>query len=186
MRGNMATLLQTLPQQGRLDQILLRPKRDVAMQSVSEAQVIAGQGLLGDRFQGRVDSKRQITLFQTENLAVLASLIHVDQIDPLLLRRNLLVSGINLNALSGRQFRIGDVLLEGAAHCHPCSRMEKALGPGGFNAMRGIGGLCTRIIEGGTIRVGDVIIAMEAANPEKTATPVSEKNKPQQSSLPLS
>lgn len=177
MRGNMATLLATLPQQGQLDQILLRPARDVPMQSVKKANVIVGQGLEGDRFQGRVDSKRQITLFQAENLSVLASLLHIDHIDPLILRRNLLVSGINLNALSGRQFRIGNVVLQGAAHCHPCSRMEKALGPGGFNAMRGIGGLCTRVIAGGFIEVGDRVIAEPEAETEKTV---------QQTSLPLS
>lgn len=159
MRGNMATLLATLPQQGRLEQILLRPKRDIPMQSVTTANVIIGQGLEGDRFSGRADSKRQITLFQSENLAVLAALLHVAHVDPLLLRRNLLVSGINLNALSGRQFRIGNVILKGAAHCHPCSRMEKTLGAGGFNAMRGIGGLCTQVIEGGTLQVGDRVIA---------------------------
>jgi hypothetical protein len=105
------------------------------------------------------DSKRQITLFQAEHVAVLASLLHRETLDPVLLRRNLLVRGISLHALSGRRFRIGEVVLEGAGQCHPCSRMEAVLGPGGFNAMRGIGGLCVRIIEGGSIRVGDRVQA---------------------------
>ncbi|NHN37258.1 MOSC domain-containing protein [Pseudomaricurvus alcaniphilus] len=157
MRGQMAKLLATLPQQGTLEQILVRPARDVPMQSVAAAQVRRGEGLVGDRFKGRLDSKRQITLFQAENLPVLASLLHRETLDPALLRRNLVVRGISLHALSGRRFRIGQVLLEGAGQCHPCSRMEAALGPGGFNAMRGIGGLCARIIEDGVIRVGDPV-----------------------------
>ena len=74
-----------------------------------------------------------------------------------MLRRNLLVSGIPLIALKGRRFRIGDVLLEGTESCDPCSRMEAALGPGGYNAMRGHGGLCARIIEGGRLRLGDAV-----------------------------
>ena len=75
------------------------------------------------------------------------------------LRRNVLVSGIPLIALKGRRFRIGDVLLEGTDPCDPCSRMEDALGPGGYNAMRGMGGLCARILEGGSLRVGDAVVA---------------------------
>ena len=153
----MEKLLTTLPQTGSLEMILLRPARDVTMHSVDKAEVRFGLGLVGDRFSGRVDSKRQVTLFQWENLAVLASILQRDELDPALLRRNLLVRGINLHALSGRQFRIGEVMLEGAGQCHPCSRMEAALGPGGFNAMRGMGGLCARVVTEGTIRVGDKV-----------------------------
>ena len=142
--------------------ILLRPARDVPMQLVEEAKVRFGQGLVGDRFQGRADSKRQLTLFQWENLAALASMLHREQLDPALLRRNLMVRGINLHALSGRQFRIGEVILEGAGQCHPCSRMEAALGPGGFNALRGIGGLCARVVTEGTIRVADPVALLQA------------------------
>ncbi len=90
---------------------------------------------------------------------MLASLLHRGSIDPGLLRRNLLVSGINLNALMKRRFRIGDVVLEGTVACHPCSRMEEALGPGGFNAMRGLGGLCARVVEGGYLHIGDGVLA---------------------------
>ena len=74
------------------------------------------------------------------------------------LRRNVVVSGIPLIALKGRRFRIGDVLLEGTDPCDPCSRMEAALGAGGYNAMRGMGGLCARILEGGSLRLGDAVI----------------------------
>ena len=71
----------------------------------------------------------------------------------------MLVSGIPLVALKGRRFRIGELLLEGTDDCDPCSRMEDALGPGGYNAMRGMGGLCARILEGGSLRVGDAVVA---------------------------
>lgn len=159
MRSTMRELIGILPQQGTLDAILIRPARHQSMRALDAAEIRAGEGIVGDRFSGRVDSKRQVTLFQAENLAVLASLLHRESVDPALLRRNLLVRGINLHALSGRRFRIGEVVLEGAAQCHPCSKMEKVLGAGGFNAMRGIGGLCARVVSGGHIHIGDAVSA---------------------------
>lgn len=153
----MARLFDTLPQRGTLETILLRPDRNLEMQSTRKVEVIPGVGLVGDRFKGNVDSKRQVTLFQLENLSVLTSVLHAEAIDPRALRRNLLIRGINLNALHGRQFRVGEVVLEGTVACHPCSKMEKVLGPGGYNAMRGIGGLCARVICGGFIQVGDEV-----------------------------
>jgi len=70
------------------------------------------------------------------------------------------VSGLNLLALKNRQIQIGDeVILDITGECHPCSRMEEELGPGGYNAMRGYGGLTAHIAQGGVIRVGDVVQA---------------------------
>jgi MOSC domain-containing protein YiiM len=100
-------------------------------------------------------------LIQAEHLAVLGALLRRGPVDPTLLRRNLLVRGVNLLALKGRRFRIGDALLEGTGPCPPCSRMEEVLGPGGYNAMRGHGGLNARVIEGGVIRLGDALIPIE-------------------------
>ncbi len=165
MRGNIKKLLDTLPQTGTLEQILLRPERKAPMVMVDSVLAQPGQGLEGDRFSGQAESKRQVTLFQAENLALLASVMRETRIDPALLRRNLIVRGINLHALSGRLFHIGSAIFEGAGQCHPCSRMEAALGPGGFNAMRGIGGLCARVVEAGQLRVGDAIrVAEESKN----------------------
>ena len=70
-----------------------------------------------------------------------------------------MVSGLNLLALKGKTFRIGDVVLEYTGLCHPCSKMEAALGPGGYNAMRGHGGITTRVIEGGEVALGDSVLA---------------------------
>jgi MOSC domain-containing protein YiiM len=113
-------------------------------------------GLLGDRYAGG-SGKRAVTLIQAEHLPAIAALSGHARVDPALLRRNLVVSAIPLIALRERRFRIGEVLLEGTGECDPCSRMEAALGPGGYNAMRGHGGLTARVIQGGRIRVGDAV-----------------------------
>ena len=84
-------------------------------------------------------------------------------VDPALVRRNIVVSGLNLLALKNRQFRLGEVLLEFSELCQPCSQMEDALGRGGYNAMRGHGGICARIVEGGLIRLGDALETVDPA-----------------------
>jgi len=156
--SELGKLMATLPRPGRVEWIGLRPARGQAMHEVAEAEAVTGKGLLGDRYASG-SGKRGVTLIQAEHLPVIAVLSGHAEVAPSTLRRNLLVSGIPLVALKGRRFRIGEVLLEGTDDCDPCSRMEAALGPGGYNAMRGMGGLCARILEGGVIRAGDEVVA---------------------------
>ena len=149
-------LMTRFPRDGAVCWIGLRPARDVPMRAVDSAEAIAGKGLRGDRY-GSGSGKRGITLIQAEHLPAIAALAGLDAVEPAVLRRNLVVSGIPLIALKGRRFRIGELLCEGTAPCDPCSRMELALGAGGYNAMRGHGGLCARILQGGTLRIGDAV-----------------------------
>ncbi len=147
-------LLSTLPQTGRVEWIGVRPARRAPLISQQNVEANVAAGLKGDRYEST--GKRQVTLIQAEHLPVMAALLG-KSIEPATLRRNVVVSGINLTALKGARFRIGDVLLEGTGPCEPCSRMEEALGPGGYNAMRGHGGITARIVEGGRISVGDTV-----------------------------
>ena len=150
--------LQHVPQVGRLEAILLRSKRRGEVNSVSQAEALVGRGLAGDHRAEREAvtpvSRRQVTLIQAEHIPVIAALISRD-LDPKLLRRNLVVSGINLHALKGRQICVGKVLLDITGACHPCTRMDEALGEGGLSVMRGHGGLTAKVLEGGNMRVGD-------------------------------
>lgn len=161
--SELGHLFGQFPRAGRVQWIGLRPARDVPMQQVDTVHAETGGGLAGDRYMlskgGSGSGKRGVTLIQAEHLPVIAALSGHAEVAPSTLRRNLLVAGIPLVALKGRRFRIGEVLLEGTADCDPCSRMEAALGQGGYNAMRGMGGLCARILEGGVIRAGDEVVA---------------------------
>jgi MOSC domain-containing protein YiiM len=126
------------------------------MRALAEAWADPASGLAGDRYA--TDGKRQVTLIQAEHLPVVAALLGWSEPpDPALVRRNLVVAGINLVALKGARFRVGGALLEGTGACHPCSRMEEALGAGGYSAMRGHGGLTARVIQGGMVAVGDAV-----------------------------
>jgi len=151
-------LLTTIPQTGRLEWIGVRPAYRVPVTAVSEVMAEAGRGLIGDHYAESPGSKRQVTLLQAEHLPAIAALTGHAQIPPEWLRRNLIVSGINLLALKDRPFRVGSAWLEGTGLCHPCSRMEETLGPGGYNAMRGHGGITARVLESGWIRTGDPVV----------------------------
>ena len=155
----LARLMATLPRAGKVEWIGLRPARDEATIATGTVQAIAGAGLVGDRYKGG-SGKRGITLIQAEHLPAIAALAQRPDLTPALLRRNVVVSGIPLIALKQRRFRIGTAVFEGTEECDPCSRMEDALGQGGYNAMRGHGGLCARIVEGGTFGLGDALEAL--------------------------
>lgn len=151
----LADLAAVLPQIGTVVWIGVRPGRREPVAVLDTVEGIAGRGLAGDRYSA--GGKRAVTLVQAEHLDALGRLLGARAPDPGILRRNLVVSGVNLLALRSRRFRVGEALLEGTGPCEPCSRMEEALGPGGWNAMRGHGGITATIIAGGLIRVGDAV-----------------------------
>jgi MOSC domain-containing protein YiiM len=150
-------LRDAIPQVGRLAWIGVSPAPRASIQPLAQATVLVGTGLVDDHHARGGRSRRQVTLIQHEHLSVIAALCGREAVLPEWLRRNLAVSGINLLALKDRRFRVGAVVLEGTGDCHPCSRMEEALGPGGYNAMRGHGGITARVLREGTIRVGDPV-----------------------------
>lgn len=156
----LADLAATLPQVGAVAWIGVRPARREPMLPVAEVEAIAGRGLAGDRYAA--GGKRAVTLIQAEHLEILGRLLGASAPEPGTLRRNIVVRGVNLLALRTRRFRVGAATLEGTGTCDPCSRMEEALGPGGWNAMRGHGGITATIVGGGVIRIGDPVSVQAA------------------------
>jgi MOSC domain-containing protein YiiM len=159
-------LVAQFPLQGRLEAILLRPARGRPAVRADQVLAVEGRGLQGDRAgSGRAGGgKRQVTLVQAEHLATVASLLRRDVLDAEDLRRNLVVSGINLLAAKSPfrdqpvQVHIGEeVVLEVSGPCEPCSKLEERLGPGAYNALRGHGGVTARVLRGGTLKVGDAV-----------------------------
>lgn len=128
---------------------------------VPEATVAIGTGLEGDHHARSGQSKRQVTLIQHEHLPVVAALAGIEVARPEMLRRNLVISGINLLMFKDRKFRIGEAWFEGTGLCAPCSRMEETLGPGGYQAMRGHGGLTARVLRQGRIRLLDQVLPLD-------------------------
>ena len=152
----MKELLATMPQTGTVRWIGIRPVKRQPLTCVPSVTADREQGLVGDYFGG-AQAKRQVTLIQQEHIQAVASILEKDEIDPLLLRRNIVVSGINLQALKDNQFEIGDAIFMATGNCPPCSRMEENLGPGGYNAMRSHGGITAYVVRSGEIKVGDSV-----------------------------
>lgn len=151
--------------QGRVEAIVVRAAPRDPAHTVPETVALAGIGLADDRLGRRGEaelSTRQVTLIQAEHMAVIAQLARVDAVDPVRLRRNLV-------ALRTAHVQVGDAVLEIMGPCQPCSRMESEIGPGGYAAMRGHGGMTARIISGGAIRVGDAVRAVPPPVPAPAA-----------------
>ena len=158
MLFELSELLSNVPRAGAVEWMGVRPARREPVIIVDTVEAREGLGLTGDRFRGSASSKRQVTLIQAEHLPAVARFLGRDRVDPALLRRNIVVSGINLLALNGAQFAIGGALMEGTGACHPCSRMEETFGAGGYNAVRGHGGITARVLSSSVIRLGDPVL----------------------------
>ena len=179
--SSLRDLCQQFASEGRIEAIVLRPERDEPAILVDEARAEPGRGLIGDRRanaarSGRQSTKRELTLFQAEHLPVVASWCGLTELQPSRLRRNLLVSGLNLIAMRSPfadvvlEWMVGDeVIIQITGPCDPCSKMATELGLGSYNALRGHGGMTARILTGGLIRVGDKVCLHAARQLEPKA-----------------
>lgn len=157
-RSPLRERLDHLPQVGKLEWIGVRPGYEAPMQVLGSVLALEDRGLEGDRASRRAGHRRQVTLIMTEHLEVIARLLRRERpLDPVLVRRNLVVSGINLRPLERMRFTIGDVELEGTGPCEPCAKMDLVLGEGAFQAMRGHGGITAKVVRAGVLRIGDPI-----------------------------
>ncbi len=157
----LARLIDAPLRPGLVTWIGIRPARRAPMVAVETARLDPVEGLIGDHYASRTGGARHLTLIQSEHLSAIASHLGRGAVLPEALRRNIVVSGINLAALKDRRFRLGEALLEWTGECHPCSRMEEILGPGGYNAVRGHGGITARVARPGQVAKGDTMARLE-------------------------
>jgi MOSC domain-containing protein YiiM len=141
------------------------PRAFLPMQSFPELKLVANRGIEGDRYMignevgfysHKPEEGRQITLFEVETLDALARDARITLL-PEEHRRNVTVEGVPLNHLVGRQFWLGETLLEATRLSTPCRHIEEILGKAVFDPLINRSGLNCRILRGGTVRVGDVV-----------------------------
>ena len=119
-------------------------------------QLVAGRGIPGDRFfDWKDDYKGQLTLLDQKVVDDIRAHAENPELPAAAFRRNVVVEGVDLNALIGKTFRLNGVLLQGSEECRPCYWMDKACGkPGTEDLMKGRGGLRCRILEDGELCLG--------------------------------
>lgn len=154
MALTVAELISQFPRSGLVDWIGVRPARKQPLVSVSSVH-IALTGLRGDHRS--TAGKRAVTLIQSEHLDVIKGLSDVPDVSFADLRRNIAVRGINLLTLKNKEIVLGDAVLRITGPCAPCSSMETLLGTGGYNAMRGHGGVTAEVLTAGDVVIGDQV-----------------------------
>jgi MOSC domain-containing protein YiiM len=149
--------------EGRVVAIYVAPGEGAPMEARAEAEALAGKGLDGDRyaieagkFSGTKIGKRAITLIEREAIAAANGAYDLGMTEQES-RRNVVVEGVPLNHLVGREFLVGAVRLRGYDLSEPCSYLEELTGKPARKALLHRGGLRAEIVEGGQIRVGDTV-----------------------------
>jgi hypothetical protein len=132
-----------------------RAADDFPLQEVRAIECVAGHGIRTDRFfDYKENYKGQITFFSDEIFQDLcAAFPHVHK-SPGVLRRNVIVSGADLNALIGETFELQGIQFLGTAHCKPCFWLDQAFAPGTEAWLKGNGGLRAQILTDGRVEVG--------------------------------
>jgi MOSC domain-containing protein YiiM len=143
--------------------LFIGPTPRQPLHGVAQVVAVAGHGLEGDRKfireglpKGKDGPDRELTLIEAEAIEAVSRDYNV-MLSPVETRRNVVTQGIALNHLVGKQFRIGEVLLQGIRLCEPCDHLESLTRPGVREALVHRGGLRAQILEWGVIRVGDPI-----------------------------
>ncbi|PNI08957.1 molybdenum cofactor biosysynthesis protein [Arthrobacter sp. AFG7.2] len=136
---------------------------DVPTSDARSAKVVAGKGIVGDRFFGKAaHMDAAVTLFAIEALEAMAAGLGAGPFNPLVTRRNVILRGAHLAPLLGQDFALeaGGTRVEfhGGRPAHPCAWMNEVLAPGGHAAMRGRGGIRCRAVSSGTLCRGPAVL----------------------------
>ena len=125
------------------------------MTELQEVECVAGKGLVGDRFFAHQEGfKGQVTFFDWDVYQALVQQFNRPDLSPSAMRRNVLVAGLDLNALIDREFELLGIRFAGSEECAPCYWMDQAIAPGAEEFMTGRGGLRARILTSGILKIG--------------------------------
>jgi len=145
------------------------PAREV--ESRQSIEVRAGLGIVGDRYFGaKAHVREAVTVFAIEALEAVSSALHLETVpDVAATRRNIVLRGVDIDAMRGRSFSLdsGDGPVHFIAHrpANPCSWMDVTLAPGAFKAMRGLGGMRCEPLTNGVLRLGAAVMTLTGEAP---------------------
>ncbi|WP_205697611.1 MOSC domain-containing protein [Conexibacter sp. SYSU D00693] len=146
------------PGRGEVVELLVAPEAEAPMTAVAEVVAEAGRGLEGDRYwaaRGTFTDGRPGGALTLVDAAVLDDV----GLRGAAARRNVVTRGVELNALVGREFLLGEVRCRGRRLCEPCAHLDRLSGPGLLRPLVHRGGLRADVVSTGTIRLGDEVRA---------------------------
>jgi len=144
---------------GRVEGIFISAEYGELPHAVESVRAIAGKGLEGNRYFDEGKPETELTLIAAEALEALRD-EHGIELDAAASRRNVLTTGIDLNALVGRRFRVGDVECRGVELCEPCQHLESMTKPGIVKGLVHRAGLNAEILNDGELRPGDEVVEL--------------------------
>ena len=148
---------------GVLTGVWLTSEAAAPMRRVPSARLLAGRVLAGDRYARGggtwaryPDLEKQLTLIDAADVAAVAAEVGVP-LTPGDTRRNLVTAGVDLPALVGRWFAVGDALLFGVKRCPPCTHLERLTGARLIKAMVHRGGINAAVFAGAPVAEGALV-----------------------------
>jgi MOSC domain-containing protein YiiM len=145
--------------EGTVEGIHLHGERGGPMRVVDDAELVAGEGLVGDRMAGLGIPGTHVTFIGAEGIEAMVAETGIP-LEPHQTRRNVLVRGVDVPDLVGRRFQVGQAVCYGVKECHPCNHLESLTAPGVREGLSGRGGLRADVLTGGRIRVGDRLTSL--------------------------
>ncbi len=151
---------------------------------VDAVEARAGLGLVGDRYYAvAAHFEAQVTFVACEVFQAVLDEFDLSDLSPVLMRRNIVTEGVNLNHLLGHEFELdfgdGAVRFAGTRPCSPCAWMDVALAPGALKFLKGRGGLRARVLSDGVIRKGPALLRTDATlDNAAITTPLPRPNLP--------
>jgi MOSC domain-containing protein YiiM len=163
---------------GTVREIWTTPAASAPMERRTSVEALPGVGLAGDRYAlgggtwaSYPELEKQVTLIDAAEVAAAGREAGVD-LAPRDTRRNVVTDGIDLPALVGRYFTVGDVLLFGSKRCPPCRHLEQLTGHRLVKALATRGGINAAVFAGGAISAGDVVRAVSDDEAAERGAPV--------------
>ena len=139
---------------GKVEWIGVRPERRAEVIAVDRAGIDLENGLEGDHV---TQPHRQVTIISMEQMKDVADRLEQESVDPADTRRNILISGVDFDQVSGKHIAIGSAEIEVTGYCHPCKRMDENLGDGGRLAMARKAGYTCKVLKSGEVSVGSPV-----------------------------
>ena len=147
-------LEKTYQMSAKVDWIGIRPEKKGEVVSKDSVMIDLENGIIGDH---DTQAHRKVTIISREHLEEVSATLGMDGIDPVLARRNILISGLDFSNLENSVVTLGESQLEITGPCRPCNQMDTNLGEGGRIAMANKGGWTAKVLKAGKVKVGDSV-----------------------------